>query len=375
MNHTFVIDSIFEGHMPSWYAGKKGQFLVSVGIDPDVPLSDNAADIKPAGAIRPVHYKKFSTLVDAAVIDIITQPKTATTYVILANGKIISYDSSLGSETLVGTVAGGEAHGSLYYNNYIYILGTGAAHDDASRLGPLNGAPVLVDNIWKGATLGAQTALVNTNYPTTLLTVGYLKHHGHVHGDNRAYFLDYKDGVGLVHFIKTTKAAVEGDTNDGSTYGFLDLPFGYLPMTLCSYGTDMAVAAGPTTSNVINQGSAQLFLFNPGDTTPSFYRRVPLPGQICSRLWYENGVLYGIVGDLNKGHCLFRYMGGDSVEPLAFCEDGHPPLQNAGDKYGSRLVWGTDISYPIKQTAIFAYGSKSGLFPQALHNIASSDLI
>lgn len=365
MRHTFTVNSIFGGHQPSSFFGTKDQFLQSIGIDPDVPLTDSASDVYPAGAIRPVAYSAFSgSAIDAAPIAIITTPKTSLVYVVLANGKLISYTSALAGETLIGQVSGSVARGAFYYNNYIYII----KPTDVSRYGPLDGAAALTNNVWTGATLGSLTALTDTSYPTTLLSLGYLNHWGITHVDNAAYFLDFLNGVGMVHKIKTTRSAAEGDTNDGSAYNALDLPFNYIPITIASFGNDIAVAACLTSNTSIVQGMARLFLWD--TTSASFYRAIPLPDPICSVLLYINGILYGISGDLVKGHRLWRYVGGDAVETLAHIPQGGPPMQGAADYCGSRIVWATYTTYPYNSSGIMAYGSKSDLFPRGLHHIA-----
>lgn len=372
MRHTFTIDSIFEGHQPSFYAGQAGQFLDSIGIDPDVPLTDDSTDLKASGALRPVAYRQFSGAeIDAAPISIITTPKNTLTYVILTNGKLVSYTSALTSAgaTSIGQVSGNAARGGWYYNNYIYI----AKPTDLSRYGPLDNSPTLTNNVWTGATLGSQTALTDTTYPVTALSHSYLNHTGFVHVDNRAYFLDYKNGIGMVHYVKTTRVTNEGDTNDASSYNFLDLPFNMIPITIGPYGLDIVIAATPTTSSSINQGNAVLFFANPADTTPSFYRAVRLPDPICTALWYENGTLFGISGDLNKGQRLWRYVGGDAIQTLKFIEDGNPPPQGATSAYGNRIVWGDFTTQPFKSSGVMAYGSKSDLFPRGLHRIAVTD--
>lgn len=365
------IEQIFDGMMPSANFGKEGQYLAGIGIDPDMPVTDSA--VKTGGVIRPVKYAKFSgSEVNSHPVAIITNPKNELTYTILRNGKLISHTSGLGTEVLVGTVAGSQASHGFYYNNYIYILGTGASHDDVSRYGPLDGSPSLVDNVWKGSTLGTQTALVDSTYPATRHSVQFLNHFGWGHIDNKAYFLDYKAGVGYVHFIKTLKTSAEGDTNDGSTYGALDLPYGYLPMVGESYGNDVVVAGSPGTGTVITQGRAVLFFWNTADD--SFYRAVPLPDPICTGLKYDNGILYGISGNLSGGVRLWRYVGGDTIETLKYIEEGHPPLQSAVDYFGNRIAWGAFGSYPVPFAGLLAYGSKSDLFPRGLHNIAVSSL-
>lgn len=366
---TFTIDDIFSGWMPSAQYGQKGEYLTSIGIDPDMPLSDSSSDIKTGGAIRPVNYVAFSGAnVTAPPVAIITTPKNTNVYVVLTNGRLISYNSSLASETLIGTVSGNVAQGAAYYNNYIYIM-TGT---NVSRYGPLDGSPSLTDSVWTGATLGTQTALTNTTYPNTLLSIGYLNHFGIVHVDNALYFLDFKAAVGLVHKIKTKKVTAEGDTDDGSAYGVLDLPFNYLPLALSSYGNDLVVSASFTTSGTILQGKSALFFWNPADTIPSFYRKVDLPDAICSALKYNNGTLYGLSGDINGGYRLFRYVGGDSIESLKIIEEGNPPLQGAIDCVANRVIWAADTTYPMVASGLFAYGSKSDMFPRGLHHIAVS---
>lgn len=438
---TITISSIFEGMMPSANFGSEGQFLSSIGIDPDVPTTDAAADIKTGGFIRPVSYAAFSsTEIDAPAIAIITEPKSNMTWVILSNGKVVAYTSALTSAASksIGQVTGSVARGAFYYNNYIYITGTGTTGGDVSRVGPLNTLPydgqtgnftaglvvtgatsgatakivsdvdagatgtltlsqisgmfsdnetitdtstgsatvnrtfasLITNGVWTGATLGSQTALTDSGYPTTLFSIGYLNHFGITHIDDQAYFLDYKAGIGYLHTISTTKTTNEGDTNDGSTYGVLDLPTGFAPVTLSSYGNDIAVTATPTSDATINQGNARLFLWD--TTSVSFYRSIPLPDPICSVLKYVNGTLYGLSGSLNGGYRLWRYVGGDAIETLKIIEDGYPPLQGASDFAGNRLVFAANTTIPIVSSGLYAYGSKSDLFPRGLHHIAIS---
>ena len=37
------------------------------------------------------------------------------------------------------------------------------------------------------------------------------------------------------NYVKTSKTTDEGDTDNGSTYNALDLPFGYMPMDIASW--------------------------------------------------------------------------------------------------------------------------------------------
>lgn len=369
---VYTIKSIFEGLAPSALFGATGEFQAALGIDPDMPLTDDSTDKKTGGAIRPVNYTSFSGAeVTSYPIAILTTPKTSLVYVVLANGRIISYTSSFASETLIGTVSGGVANGAFYYNNYIYVIGT----TNVSRYGPLDGVAALTDGVWTGATLGSLTALVNTTYPTGKLGVSYLNHFGVTHVDGCAYFLDYKDGIGMVHRISTKKVTAEGDTNGtviASAYNVLDLPFNYMPMTISSYGNNLIVAASFTSNGTIVQGKAALFFFNPSDTTPSFYQILNLPDSICSGLKYNNGILYGLSGDLAGGYRLWQYIGGDSIQTLKIIEEGYPPLQGAVDAVGSRIVWAADNSVPVAASGLYGYGTKSDLFPRGLHHIAAA---
>lgn len=440
MKRVIEISSIFEGFMPSALYGSEGQYLQAIGIDPDVPLTDSASDIKTGGSIRPVQYAQFSGAeIDAAPIAIITEPKSDMTWVVLANGKVVAYEDDLTSlnSHSIGQVSGNKAQGAWYYNNYIYIT----TATDVSRVGPLNTLPfdgqtgnfttgstitggtsgatavivsqvdagatgtltldqisgiflnnetitdavsgsatvnrtfasLITNNVWTGATLGSQTALTDTNYPTTLFEIGYLNHFGFAHNNGVSYVLDFKDGLGYIHKIQTTKTTNQGDTNDGSAYGSvgsLSLPFDYIPITASSYGVDVVISGTKTSDVTVNQGNASLFFWDAAEEL--FYRVVQLPDPICPVLKYVNGTLYGLSGSLSGGYRLWRYVGGDTIETLKIIEDGYPPLQMASDFVGNRLVWGANTTLPIVSSGLYAYGSKSDLFPRGLHHIAVS---
>jgi hypothetical protein len=82
-------NSILGGISPSQYVMQDGQYLASLGVDPDLPLS--SSDIRTSGAIVPSIYTKFSgSNVTAAPVAIINNPKNTLTYVVLSNGRLIS---------------------------------------------------------------------------------------------------------------------------------------------------------------------------------------------------------------------------------------------------------------------------------------------
>jgi hypothetical protein len=338
------INSVLNGWKVGEFESVEGQFNFSRGIDPD--LSYGSSSPKPTGAITPTAYAPFSGAeVNSYPVAIITTPKTALVYAVLANGKLISYNQTLAlaSENHIGTVAGDVAHGAFYYNNYIYITGTGAGQDDVSRYGPLDGTAALTDNVWKGATLGTQTGLANPPYPE-VDSVRYPKHWGHVHSDNTAYFFDFVDGQGRIHAIKTTKGTAEGDTDDGSAYDVLDLPFGYKPTDIESYGKDLIISAIQIheSGTILVSGAPALFLWDTTDED-SFYRQIDLPElREITALQNKGGRIYVFGGNTSgQGYTVGVYDGAFGLEHTEFFPDGHPPLASAVAVFGNRISWGS----------------------------------
>lgn len=372
------INQIFGGISPSSYFGPEGSYLSSIAIDPDMPVTDSGTgSIRTSGQIRPVGYATFDGApVDGNPLFIVTNPKNTLIYVVLANGTFISYSSSLGSETEVGTVTGTVANGAVYYNNYLYIF-TGT---DVSRYGPLDGTPALTNTVWTGSTLGSQSALINSTYPSIRGSGTYPNHVAHVHLDNKLYFCDYNNstypGQGIIHYIKTKKTTDEGDTNDNSTANALDLPFGFRPIALASYGEDLVIAAIQSTDTTTDQGNAALFFWD--TVSSSFYKQVYLDEPIISALKVVNGILYIFAGKLaatntaGNGYSVYQYLGGQSFKEIFTAEEGWPPLAGAVDANGDRLVWGSCMTNPTNAAAVWAYGSKDGRLPSAVHCIARS---
>lgn len=361
-------NSILGGWNPSKYIAREGGILGSIGIDPDFPVG---SDIRTSGQIVPTVYEKFSGAnVNGTVIAIITEPKDTKTYVVQSNGRLISYDNALGTETLVGTVAGSSASGAFYYNNYIYITGTGASFDDVSRYGPLNGAAALTDNVWKGATLGTKTALTNTTYPT-LRGISMPNHPGFAHSDGSAYFVDFANGKGMVHRINTKKVTVEGDTNGTtvpSLYNALDLQFGFYPTAIAPYRRYVVILAQQSTDSTVAQGKSALFVWDPTNAT-TFDDFVLLPDPIGTALLNHEGRLIVFTGNAQGGVRVSEYAGGDNTNELAFLEEGLPPLCGAVETLGNRIMWGGFTTYPANSASVFSIGSKRADLPQGIHNI------
>src|SRR3990167_1329095 len=136
------INSIFQGISPTQYFGSEGNYNLGIAIDPDLPII--STDKRTSGFPVPVGYVEFSdTDVTGSILAQITNPKDNLLWTIQHNGKVVVYPTTLtaASETLIGTVAGDNASGAAYYNNYIYVFGTATAKNDVSRIGPLNTLP------------------------------------------------------------------------------------------------------------------------------------------------------------------------------------------------------------------------------------------
>jgi hypothetical protein len=291
-------------------------------------------------------------------------------------GLVVTGATSGATGTIVSQVDGGST-GTLTLNQISGIfLDNEIISDSSTGSATVNRSftSLITDNVWKGATLGSQAALGDATYPKTLFDLGYLNHQGIFHpGNGASYFLDYQAGRGFIHKIQTQKVTNQGDTNNGSAFqsvGDLSVPFDFIPMTLCSYSNDIVIAGTPTVDSEVNQGNAYLFFWDAADEL--FYRKVPLPDPICTALKYDNGVLYGISGNVNGGYRLWRYVGGDAIETLKIIEDGFPPMQNAIESVGNRIVWAANTTIPVITSGLYAYGSKSDLFPRGLHHIAVS---
>lgn len=366
MSYNLSIEQIFKGHSASQYFGTEGTFNTSIAIDPDLPII--STDVRTSGFPIPVGYAIFSGAnVTSHVVRILNNPKNTLTYVVLSNGRLISYNSSLASETLVGTVAGGAAVWAEYYNNYIYIW----TPTNISRYGPLNGTPALTDTVWTGATLGTQTALTNTTYPT-LRSVSIPNHVAHVHGDGSMYFTDFINGQGLIHRINTRKVTDEGDTN-GSTvpslYNALDLPFGFYPTAIESYSKSLIITGIYTVDTTVNQGKSAFVLWDPTDTVSFYLGPVFLPDPLCTAVLNVGGSVYLWTGNAQNGVRLQRYLGGETTQDIVYQEEGMPPLQSAVDALGNRIIWGGFSTNPDAGAVVWAWGSKDARLPKGLHNI------
>lgn len=379
---TFSINSVWDGVGPGQYFSRPGNYLASIGMDPDLPVSDAVGDRQTSGLLRPSGYASFdSGNVNANPYWILVSPKTALVYAYLDNGKLISYNSNLyiGSETLIGTPTSGAGNGAAYYNNALVLF----TPTDVSIYHPLNGTATLYNARWTGTFFGSQTALTNTTYPSIRGSGVMPNHPCHVHTDNKLYFGDFKNGVGYIHYISTTFTSKEGDTNNGSTYNALDLPFGFMPTDIESWGNDIVISAIQTSNSTLNQGRSALFFWD--TTSASFYNMVWMSDSLITALLNNNGRLYIWSGsistgaDVSNGYRISTYLGGQTTKQIYYSESGAPPLAGAVEAIGDRITWGTFEQLPTTTGAspeyygvVMAMGSKRHDVPQGIHGIINS---
>ena len=374
-----TIDSILGGIAPNLYIGRRDQFAMSIGIDPDLPISDSG--IKASGVLVPTSYADISGAgLSGYVKWLLTCPQNELVYAYASDGELISYSilDSTPTETVIGTPTSGVGNGAAYYNNYIYL----ATPTNISRYGPLDNSPSLTNTVWTGALFG-KTALGDPTYPTQY-GILYPNHPMHVHSDNKLYVGDFEtvagdnQGRGKIHWIRTNGDATnEGADNDGTTENALYLPYSYAPIDIESWGNDLAILAIPmhtatTASSSLVQGKAALFLWDAINASSLPYRKIDLIDPFASALLNHNGDLYVWSGNLNDGVRLSKYLGGYKLQQVAFFEEGAPPPAGCVDGQGNRIVWGARTTFPENATVVYGYGYKDANLPPALHSIMTT---
>lgn len=273
-----------------------------------------------------------------------------------------------------GTLTLSNIKGLFVDNETITDTGTGSAAVNRAL------TSLIADAVWTGATLGSQTALSDTVYPS-LRSVMMPNHVAHVHGDNSLYFCDFGAigttiaGQGALHRISTKKVTNEGDTNGTvvpSLYNALDLPFGFYPTVVDNYSTSLLITGIYTIDTTTNQGGSAFILWDPVNTTSFYVGPVPLPDPLCTAVKNVNGVIHFWTGNAVNGVRLSRYLGGQSVQEVVYQEEGLPPLAGAVDALGNRIVWGGFATNPAAGAVVYAWGSKDARLPAGLHNICKT---
>jgi hypothetical protein len=376
---VFRQNSLVGGINPATFYQLENGYTAGLGIDPDIPTIGNA--FVTSEAINASNYSKFSgTEIASNPMWIVTNPKTDNAYVYTTGGKIHSFNLQTAIPTMRATegilnfplsVTNGNGNGFCYYNNYIYGVQYGATGDlnstakaDLFRYGPLDGTPALTLNVFTGTTLGSQPALTNVAYPTSY-GPALPNHVCYVHKD-AMYVCDYVGGQGVLHRVATkANGTNEGELNDGTASNVIDLPYGYKPTCIASWGIDLVIGAVQTKGNDVNGGRAAVFFWEIG--SDSFYRMVQLPDVFVTALAQYNGTLYAFSGSSSFGARISKYSDGETFRDVTYVEQSFAPLAGGVEFYGGRIYWGGFTAYPTGAAAVFSYGSKHPKIPKALH--------
>ncbi len=353
------IDSIFGGHSLYNKFPADDEYYTSFGIDAE-----------PDGYINPTFYPRFinSSLLQNAPIWIKREPKNSLYYIYDASGSVFSAnENTISAVTDLNDGGTSTGNGLEYFDNYIYA----ARATTIARYGPLNGTASWTDDYWVG-TLG-KTALTNTTYPyaNDSSTIRYPNHVLKTGKDGKLYIADVVGGQGVLHYIKTTKTTVEGDTDAGSTYNAIDFPYGYYPFAIEILGDEVVVALATVGSDGLFNSPIKIAFWDP--TNPNTYSRIidfEFPDKYIGGLKNANGVLYLITSVISTNSTgiftrISRYVGGYSFEQVALIQTPSFILPGAIDNDFNRLVFAANSQngYP----AIYGIGLSKGNISNAVY--------
>lgn len=356
------INSILGGQSPTTHFAAANQFRASLGIDPSIPISDTATTTGnlSSGLLRPTKAQDLSggTVIHNPPLWIKSTPKDGNLYIYDTGGSIYTIDSNFSAVTGLGDLTdGGTAggNGMEYYDNYVYF----SRDTTVARYGPLNGTPTFTDNYWN-STLG-KTALTDTQYPKDYLVtadVEYPNHVLHRHSDGRLYIADVVGNQGTIHFIQTRKTTVEGDTDDGSTYGKVQVGYGLYPTAMESYGTDLVIAFWEGVDNIFHtQSRAKIAFWDTASANVNKLTWVEFPDPYISSIKNVNGVLYITSGRIAAGGFrVSKFVGGYTFEEVALFGSGVMPYPGAITGQSNQLIFGTSTDTPAQAGTVYSLG-------------------
>ena len=364
------IQSILGGHAPTTQFAGKGQFRASLGIDPSQPIDDNDTVYSTiaSGLLRPAASEKFSSsTITSAPLWMQANPKNALVYVYDAKSSAYTIASDFATVTALadaGTLSG-LGNGFEYYDNYMYF----ATATDITRYGPLNGSPGWVNSYWVAGL--SKGALTDTVYPYSFKNNIRLPNHFlKRHSDGKLYIADVVGNNGTLHYIRTTKTTVEGDTNNGSTANALTLGYGLYPTAIESYQTSVAVALYEGSNANIRQTRAKIAFW---DTTSSAFNTITwaeYPDNLITAMKNVNGVLYVVSGNINaRGFRITKFVGGYSFTEVYYSEVGEPCLPGAIDALLNRVLLGSHTTVPEADGCVWSNGLEKNALGGGLFNV------
>lgn len=369
---VILIESILGGITPTSHFAGKGQFRAGFGIDPSQPIddADTAFSTVSSGLLRPTPSQDISSsALNAAPLWMLTNPKNTNVYVVDALNSMYTIDGAFSSFAGVsdgGSLSNGRGNGFEYYDNYLYDF----KNTTVARYGPLNGTPAFDGDYWV-TTLG-KTALQDTTYPSTVLNgIQYPNHVAKRHSNGKLYFADVVGNNGTLHYIQTTKTTVEGDTDNGSTYGALTLGYGLYPTDIESWNEGMVISIfeGTATTPSVRQARAKLAFWDDTSTNINKIVWVEHPDTYISAIRNVGGSLITFSGNINaQGYRVMRFVGGYSFEEIYHSATGEPPLPGAVDGILNQILFGSYTNSPTNDGVCMSIGLNaqklsSGVFP------------
>lgn len=369
---TIRIESILGGQSPTKYFGRKDQFYASLGIDPSLPVTAPGVTPYAVGSSGMIRQSPWNDILQGIIQNVPLwlrpNPKTSSIFVHDAQGSVYTSDSGGGVTALsdAGSMSNSIGNGAEYYDNYMYF----AKNTDIARYGPLDGSPTFNATYWT-STL-SKAALTNTTYPRNFLfnflhasTVRYPNHVMHRHSDGKLYIADVVGNQGTIHTIQTTKSTVEGDTDNGSTFGKLSFGYGLWPTAMESYGSSIAIALYEGALNVATPVANSRAKIAFWDTTSQNFNSitwVEYPDSFITGMKNVDGVLYIISGDTESfGFRVFRYVGGSTVQEVATFSDSPPPFAGGIDGRSNQLIFGGYTYLPEERGVLYSLGLPKNL--------------
>lgn len=356
------IESILGGHSKLEWFSNPDQFRTGIGIDPSLAMPTISSSARPGlGLLQPVCGYWLGTTASRPLW-IVPNPKNSNVYVYDSGGSVYT-EWGVG----VGDLNDGcssSGNGASYYDNYLYC----ARDTTVARYGPLNGTPAWTDDYW--VTTLSKTALSNTTtYPEdSFVGAKYPNHFLLRHSDGRLYIADVVDNQCTIHYIQTKKTTVEGDTDDGSRYDALRLGRGVYPTALASWNDFIVIAGYENEGNsYYRTTTAKLYLWDGVSEKPSQQLFSEFPDQMITAMKNINGVLYLTSGNNRVGGFrLSRYIGGSSIEEVAYIEQGQAPMPGAIDGTANRVLVGSFTAFPYLASCIYSYGLQNSSIGQGL---------
>lgn len=356
---TIKINSIMGGIAPLTHFAKVDQFRAALGIDPAQPMDDSDSSFATvaSGLLRPAAAQEFTGLatLGAAPIWMVPNPKDSNIYLLDALGSAYTINAAFSALAALndgGSLSNGIGNGGEYYDNFLYF----AKNTTIARFGPLNGAVAFDGDYW-GSTLGL-TPLSNTPYPTSYKSMlQYPNHFLKRHSDGRLYILDVVGNQGQLNYVRTTKVATEGDTNNGSTYGALTFGYGLWPTCAETYGPTLAIALYEGSAANLRQARAKIAFWDTTSTNFNSIVWVEFPDTIITAMKNVGGHLYVVSGNVNaQGWRLSVFRGGYSFQEVYYSETGEPCLPGAIDGILNQCLVGTFTTVPEVAGAVFSHG-------------------